>query len=112
MSGSFYESEKTNGEKNEGLKIQLFKNFRSRENVLDVTNLIFENIMSKSLGNVNYNEEEFLNYGANFPENKYAGIAELNIIDDTENEDLDYETDDSINDIEEENGVEHVENRF
>lgn len=106
--GSFYESEKTNGEKIEGLKIQLFKNFRSRENVLDVTNLIFENIMSKSLGNVNYNEEEFLNYGANFPENKYTGIAELNIIDDTENEDLDYETDDSI--AEEENGVEHVEN--
>ena len=108
MAGSFYESEKTNGEKIEGLKIQLFKNFRSRENVLDVTNLIFENIMSKSLGNVNYNEEEFLNYGANFPENKYAGIAELNIIDDTENEDLDYEIDDSING--EENGVEHVEN--
>ena len=108
--GSVYESGKPNGEKIEGLKIQLFKNFRSRENVLDLTNLIFENIMSKSLGNVNYNEEEFLNYGANFPENKYAGIAELNIIDDIENEDLDYETDDSINDIEEENGVEHVEN--
>ena len=44
-----------------GLKIQLFKNFRSRENVLDVTNLVFENIMSEKLGNVEYKEEEYLN---------------------------------------------------
>ena len=33
-----------------GLKIQLFKNFRSRENVLDFTNLIFESLMSEELG--------------------------------------------------------------
>ena len=31
------------------LKIQLFKNFRSRENILNTTNLIFENIMSNVL---------------------------------------------------------------
>ena len=31
-----------------GMKIQLFKNFRSRKNVLDLTNLIFENIMSSN----------------------------------------------------------------
>ena len=69
-----------------GVKIQLFKNFRSRENVLDLTNLIFKNIMSENLGDICYDEKEFLNYGANFPklENKssnYAGIAELDIID-------------------------------
>ena len=87
-----------------GMKIKLFKNFRSRENVLDLTNLIFENIMSPKLGNIAYDSSEFLNYGANFPEpdfdfiddvrdddleksfqenqnNNYAGIAELNIID-------------------------------
>ena len=29
-------------------KIQLFKNFRSRKNILDFTNMIFENIMSSS----------------------------------------------------------------
>ena len=67
-----------------GMKIQLFKNFRSRANVLDITNLIFENIMSLTLGNINYDENEFLNYGANYPElesgSNYAGIAELDII--------------------------------
>ena len=81
-----------------GMKIQLFKNFRSRKNVLDITNLVFENIMSKKLGDICYDENEFLNLGADYPdleeneinhesENKniakhsYAGIAELDIID-------------------------------
>lgn len=51
----------------EDLKIQLFKNFRSRENVLEVTNHVFESIMSKILGEIDYNKEEYLNLGANFP---------------------------------------------
>ena len=51
-----------------GLKIQLFKNFRSRENVLEITNLVFEDIMSHKLGDVEYTKEEYLNYGANYPE--------------------------------------------
>ena len=84
-----YETYKLKGsnEIGKGMKIQLFKNFRSRENVLDLTNLIFENIMSYKLGNICYDENEFLNYGADYPEpdeksNKnYAGIAELDIID-------------------------------
>ena len=81
-----------------GLKIQLFKNFRSRQNVLDITNMVFENIMSKKLGNVDYNETEYLNYGANYPEPtkkaQYAGIAELHIIDLKEQEE-DYFTEDA-----------------
>ena len=83
-----YETYKLKGEEiSNGMKIQLFKNFRSRENVLDLTNLIFENIMSYKLGNICYDENEFLNYGANYPnpeeENNsdFAGIAELDIID-------------------------------
>ena len=89
-----------------GMKIQLFKNFRSRKNVLDITNLVFENIMSKNLGDICYDENEFLNLGADYPELEntgnladtedlidtetsdgkcqkpdYAGIAELDIID-------------------------------
>ena len=47
-----------------GRKIQLFKNFRSRDNVLDFTNLIFKDIMSKTLGEVDYTEDEYLNFGA------------------------------------------------
>ena len=50
----------------EDLKIQLFKNFRSKKNVLTFTNLIFEDIMSKDLGDIDYNQEEFLNLGANY----------------------------------------------
>ncbi|MCI9177164.1 MAG: helicase-exonuclease AddAB subunit AddA [Clostridia bacterium] len=73
----------------DNLKIQLFRNFRSRENVLDFTNLVFEAIMSKELGDIIYNENEYLNYGANYPEpvqelesNKdYAGIAQMLILD-------------------------------
>lgn len=69
-----------------GLKIQLFKNFRSRENVLNITNLIFKNIMSKELGDIDYNNDEFLNLGANYPkesENKsfLDKKSELHIID-------------------------------
>lgn len=64
------------------LKIQLFKNFRSRENVLKYTNIVFKNIMSKSLGDIDYTEEEFLNLGADYPEKtgKEHNI-EINIVD-------------------------------
>lgn len=65
-----------------GLKIQLFKNFRSKENVLELTNIVFENIMSKKLGNIDYNENEFLNLGAEFEKIENGlDIAELDIID-------------------------------
>lgn len=71
-----------------GLKIQLFKNFRSAENVLDFTNKVFESIMSENLGDINYTEEEFLNLGAEY-EDKENGVgkAELHIIELDEEED-------------------------
>ena len=62
------------------LKIQLFKNFRSRGNVLDFTNLVFENIMSNLLGDIEYNEEEFLNLGASYEDAKQNLKTEINII--------------------------------
>ena len=76
----------------DNLKIQLFRNFRSRQNILNITNLVFESIMSKELGDINYNENEYLNYGANYLEpeeiKNYAGIAELDIIDLKEDESI------------------------
>lgn len=76
----------------DNLKIQLFRNFRSRQNILNITNLVFESIMSKELGDINYNENEYLNYGANYPEpeeaKNCAGIAELDIIDLKEDESI------------------------
>ena len=49
-----------------GLKIQLFKNFRSRKNILDMTNIVFKNIMSEKVGEIEYNEQEYLNYSAGY----------------------------------------------
>ena len=68
-------------EKNDfGLKIPLFKNFRSRQNVINIVNSVFEMIMSDSLGdNVNYTEDEFLNIGAEFE--KLDEKSEICIID-------------------------------
>ena len=74
---------KQDKKENEDLKIQLFKNFRSRNNVLDITNLLFENIMSKKVGEIDYTEEEFLNLGADYPEKEIK--TELDIIDLKEN---------------------------
>ena len=64
-----------------GIKIQLFKNFRSRKNILWFTNFIFENIMSKSLGNIEYTEEEYLNLGASYEESSQNYLTKINIID-------------------------------
>lgn len=65
-----------------GQKIQLFKNFRSNQNILDITNTIFENIMSQELGDINYTKEEFLNLGADYPEIENSlGKSELHLID-------------------------------
>ena len=81
-------------QKENSLKIQLFKNFRSRENVLKFTNIIFKNIMSKQLGDINYTEEEFLNLGADYPESNEKELnIELNIIDLNKEEKEEEETD-------------------
>ena len=61
-------------------KILLYKNFRSRKNILDITNLVFNNIMSKKLGEIEYTEEEALNLGAGFDEPSIDCETELNII--------------------------------
>ena len=100
-----YEAYKLKEQKNENdsLKIQLFKNFRSRKNVLDITNFVFENIMSKQLGDINYDEKEYLNLGANFEEPQeecnFAGKTELAIIDLKEAEDEQKEENENIEDI-------------
>ena len=84
-----YENYKTKEELLENdtspLKIQLFKNFRSRKNILDITNLVFENIMSKELGDIDYNENEYLNLGAQY-EMTNIGTSEICIIDTKKND--------------------------
>lgn len=70
----------------QGIKILLYKNFRSRKEILEITNEVFQAIMSKRLGEIEYTQEEYLNLGANYkePEDsscKFAGKPELHIID-------------------------------
>lgn len=94
---------------NQDLKIQLFKNFRSRNNILDFTNIIFENIMSSKLGDVDYTEEEFLNLGASDYEEANQNLkTEIDIIDVKEDEENYVNSD--IQDYNENNEVEENDN--
>lgn len=53
-------------EEGEDRKIVLSKNFRSRKEILDSTNFIFENILSPEMGGMVYGEEEALHFGAEY----------------------------------------------
>ncbi|MDY4965493.1 MAG: UvrD-helicase domain-containing protein, partial [Dysosmobacter sp.] len=61
-----YETYRPAGEAEDGepRKILLSRNFRSREEVLSATNFIFQNILSKRMGGMDYGEGEKLYYGA------------------------------------------------
>lgn len=65
------------------IKIILAKNFRSREKILSGINYIFEQIMSKELGDIEYLDTEKLKFGASYyldnENNNYNN--EINIID-------------------------------
>lgn len=60
-------------------KIILDKNFRSRENIIDSVNYVFNLLMSKRVGDIDYNDEEKLVMGATYPEKKDTEL-ELHII--------------------------------
>ena len=80
------------------IKIKLFENFRSRSNVLNLTNLVFDTIMTKKLGDINYDENEYLKQIKDYDlpnENikNYGGKAELNIIDLDEDENIENDDD-------------------
>ena len=104
-------SEDTANEK--GLKIKLFKNFRSRKNVLDFTNVIFQDIMGEKLGEIDYTEEEYLNLGASFEENNQNLVSEIDILDVTENLEENKEEEivqeDNLENLEEEEPQEKIE---
>jgi ATP-dependent helicase/nuclease subunit A len=96
-------------------KIMLYKNFRSRYEVIDSINYIFENIMSVNIGEIAYTEDERLNLGASFKENEcgntvVGGATEVHLIEKNDksksslkgNLSEDYNFDDEYSDSEEE----------
>jgi len=62
-----------------GKKIKLYRNFRSRNTIIEGVNFIFRQIMSSELGELEYDEGEELEYGASY-EVKENSI-EINLID-------------------------------
>ena len=84
--------------------IQLYKNFRSRKEVIDGVNFIFKEVMSSSVGELEYTDEEALNLGADFKdvseENCYTGgPIEVNIFDKNDISGSEVEDDEDINSI-------------
>ena len=76
-------------------KILLFKNFRSNENIVDDVNFIFKNIMHKDTAEFEYDEEEYLRFGASYY--GYQGEpAELNIIEKKNDEEDESDLEDDI----------------
>jgi ATP-dependent helicase/nuclease subunit A len=57
--------------------IDLNKNFRSRDEILKAVNFVFSKIMTRELGEVDYDEKAALNTGSEFPG---SNPVELNII--------------------------------
>lgn len=56
----------------QGLKIDLNANFRSRTEVLNATNFIFKQIMGVRVGEIEYDDAAALKYGAQYPEKEVA----------------------------------------
>ncbi|WP_411679923.1 helicase-exonuclease AddAB subunit AddA [Clostridium thailandense] len=85
-------------------KIRLFKNFRSRVEVIDGVNYLFKQIMSKNIGELDYGEEEALTIGSTYLETEHpsGGEIELHLIDKKSNRIReDEELDSSNNEAEE-----------
>ena len=86
---NFTDAENTEGD--EPRRILLSRNFRSRDEVLQATNFIFKNIMSVTMGEMDYGEKEALHFGAAYYPEAENRAAELHLIDvmDTEEESFD-----------------------
>lgn len=69
-------------------KIILDKNFRSRSGICSYVNYIFSNLMSERVGELDYNEEEYLNCGASYNDTDIPS-AQLNILTGVKGEDYD-----------------------
>lgn len=64
----FIEKYDTYSETGDNVRIELQKNFRSRENVLECANDVFSHIMNKNFSGIGYDETVRLNAGFPYPE--------------------------------------------
>ena len=106
-----YSTEKGSKER----KIMLYKNFRSRKEVIDSCNYIFENIMSKNIGEIEYTKDEALNLGASFKENTdeeviVGGPTEIHLIEKAQKKDDKLPSEDSDVEIAEDEVQEELDN--
>lgn len=69
-----------NADASDSKKIILSDNFRSRNGICESVNFFFSHLMAGQCGSIVYNEEEKLNAGGKFPENK-APTTEILAID-------------------------------
>ena len=95
-----------------GRLIHLNMNYRSRKDILDASNYVFESVMTRTFGGIEYNGEVKLNtppkkvYDDNFPaseeEDRIGGVPEVILIntqrDDDDNDDTDLPDEDYSND--------------
>lgn len=96
-------------------KIMLYKNFRSREEIINGVNYIFKTLMSNTVGEIEYSDREALNLGANYEvlseENvereyigeidnlKISGNIEISILNKSDDKDRGYEQDEDDEDL-------------
>ena len=61
-------------------KILLSKNFRSRREILDTANFVFENILSEEMGDMEYGDDEALHFGAEYYPERQDCETEFHLI--------------------------------
>ena len=61
-------------------KILLSRNFRSRQEILDAANFVFENILSVEMGEMEYGEDEALHFGAEYYPERHDCGTEFHLI--------------------------------
>ncbi|SKC07443.1 DNA helicase/exodeoxyribonuclease V, subunit A [Lachnospiraceae bacterium] len=69
-------------------EIVLSKNFRSRKSVLDSVNTVFRDIMHSNVGNVEYDKDAELYYGASYSDDTREHTSELMLIRYDTNDDI------------------------
>ncbi len=99
------------GDKNR--KILLYKNFRSRIEVINAVNYIFKQLMSETVGELQYDDKEALNLGADYKileeqGSKAGGDIELHIIN-LSGKDIEKEDEDLSENFEEEENLDEEE---